>query len=177
LTIAVESLRRQPRLPGDTSPYVYRQRHLVPRHPVPECCSPLCTPPPAAPASAAAPHTAPPPPSLHVACNLTSPRRATLPRGHRRALSPAQPGRVGCKAAWADATARPRRCTQWSDHICISMISILSRFKISKRRIKSYENICTCKNVESLHVYSFAVQKPTYKIVHHCLLYQIAVIN
>jgi hypothetical protein len=44
--------------------------------------------------------------------------------------------------------------------MCISLYNIFSKIKVSKGVFKSYENICACKNVDSLHVYSFAVQKP-----------------
>jgi hypothetical protein len=79
------------------------QCHLVPCHPTPEHCSPLCTPPPVAPASAAAPCTAPLPPQLRIVCSLTTPWRVTL-----RADATAGPRR------WGRSRSRPATRT-WAE--------------------------------------------------------------
>jgi hypothetical protein len=47
---------------------------------------------------------------------------------------------------------------QWDGQTFFSSNNIFSIFKISKKRIKSYKNICTCKNVETLHDFSFTVR-------------------
>jgi hypothetical protein len=44
--------------------------------------------------------------------------------------------------------------------MCISLYNNFSKIKVSKGVLKSYEKISACKNVDSLHVYSFSVHKP-----------------